>query len=145
MLTFSVVKEEFYILSKIREILLTGPIIDTGVGEESTPHHTTPSEGRKEGVPASNIGKLAPPKEDRACKSLNGWVLRSSSVIKLKLLINYLLRYNLKTKKSLVFTQWCKIHQMVNNKEHLTVIGLEKIDLLTKKINTYNLCLQSKG
>ena len=42
MLTFSVVKEEFYILSKIREILLTGPIIDTGLGEEF--------------VPASNIG-----------------------------------------------------------------------------------------
>ena len=123
MLTFSVVKEEFYILSKIREILLTGPIIDTGLGlgEEFVPPST---------------------KNIEYCKSLNGWVLRSSSVIKLKLLINYLRRYDLKTKKSLVFTQWCKIHQMVNNKEHLTVIGLEKIDLLTKKINTYNSCLQ---
>ena len=72
-------------------------------------------------------------------------MLSYSYVIKLKLLINYLLRYNLKTKNSLVFTQWCKIHQIVRNKEHLTVIGLEKIDLLTKKINTYNSCLQTKG
>lgn len=132
MLTFSVVKEEFYILSKIREILLTGPIIDTGLGlgEEFVPPSSgvafTPLERAKKNI--------------EYCKSLNGWVLRSSSVIKLKLLINYLRRYDLKTKNSLVFTQWCKIHQMVNNKEHLTVIGLEKIDLLTKKINTYNSC-----
>ena len=97
MLTFSVVKEEFYILSKIREILLTGPIIDTGLGfdrGEEFLHSSPPS--------TKNI---------EYCKSLNGWVLRSSSVIKLKLLINYLRRYDLKTKKSLVFTQWCKIHQ----------------------------------
>jgi len=95
MLTFSVVKEEFYILSKIREILLTGPIIDTGLGlgEEFVPELR---------YSTKNIEN---------CKSLNGWVLRSSSVIKLKLLINYLRRYDLKTKKSLVFTKWCKIHQ----------------------------------
>jgi len=134
MLTFSVVKEEFYILSKIREILLTGPIIDTGLGlgEEFVP----PSSGVADGSFLRPRAK----KNIEYCKSLNGWVLRSSSVIKLKLLINYLRRYDLKTKNSLVFTQWCKIHQMVNNKEHLTVIGLEKIDLLTKKINTYNSC-----
>ena len=72
-------------------------------------------------------------------KDLDGLIFSCSNVTKLKLIINYLDRYNLKTKKSLAFTQWCKIHQLVDNKEHLTVIGLEKIDLLTKKINNYNM------
>lgn len=75
------------------------------------------------------------PENIKYYKSLNGWLFHCSSIIKLKLLINYLNRYGLKTKKSLAFTKWCKIHQRVWNKEHLTVIGLEKIDFLTKQIN----------
>ena len=53
---------------------------------------------------------------------------------------NYLYRYELKTKKSSPagsFTKWCKIHDMILNKEHLTVEGLNKIDLLTKDINKF--------
>jgi len=119
-LTFSVFKEEFYILSKIREILLSGPTIDTCLRLSSD-------------LASSSIKNI------KYCKSSNSWQFHSSSVVKLKPLRNYLLRYGLKTKKSLAFTQWCKIHQLVDNKEHLTVIGLEKIDLLTKKINNYNM------
>jgi hypothetical protein len=103
-----VFKEEFYILSKIREILLSGPT---------------------SGLRLSSY--LASTKNIKYCKSLNSWQFHSSSVVKLKPLRNF--RYGLKTKKSLAFTQWCKIHQLVDNKEHLTVIGLEKIDLLIIK------------
>ena len=103
------VKEEFYILSKIREILLSGPIIYTGLGRMLIYF------GRED-FTASDPELRYSTKNIEYCKSLNGWVLRSSSVVKLKPLINYLLGYGLKTKKSLVFTQWCKIHPMVNNK-----------------------------
>jgi hypothetical protein len=105
-------------LSKIRDILLSGPISGTCLRLSSD---------------------LASTKKIKYCKSLNSWQFNSSSVVKLKPLINYLLRNGLKTKNSLAFTQWCQIHQLVDNKEHLTVIGLEKIDLLTKKINNYNM------
>lgn len=37
-----------------------------------------------------------------------GWILSIYSFKKLKLIVNYLKRYPLKTKKSLVFTKWCK-------------------------------------
>jgi hypothetical protein len=116
-----VFKEEFYILSKIREIFLSGPT---------------------SGLRLSSY--LASTKNIKYCKSLNSWQFHSSSVVKLKPLINYLLRNGLKTKKSLAFTQWCKIHQLVDNKEHLTVIGFFflflKIEVLRqKKINNYNM------
>ena len=71
-------------------------------------------------------------------KSWNGWVFHCSSFIKLKVIRNYFSRYKLKTKKLLAFQKWCLIHDMVLNKEHLTLEGLNKIDLLTKKINDYN-------
>lgn len=71
-------------------------------------------------------------------KSWSGWVFHSSSFIKLKVIRNYFSRYKLKTKKLLAFRKWCLIHDMVLNKEHLTLEGLNKIDLLTKKINDYN-------
>jgi len=68
-------------------------------------------------------------------KSWDGWTFHCSSFSKLKLIRNYFSRYKLKTKKSLSYTKWCKIHNMVLNKEHLTLEGLNKIDLLTKDIN----------
>lgn len=70
-------------------------------------------------------------------KYLDGWIFHSSSFTKLKLIINYLNRYNFKTKKSLAFTKWCKIHSIVLKKEHITLVGLNKIDLLTKEINKF--------
>lgn len=76
-------------------------------------------------------------KNVRYDKSWDGWTFHCSSFTKLKVVRNYLYRYELKTKKSLSFTKWCKIHDMILNKEHLTVEGLKKIDLLTKDINKF--------
>ena len=70
-------------------------------------------------------------------KSWDGWTFHCSSFTKLKVIINYFSRYKLKTKKSLSFTKWCKIHDMVLNKKHLTLEGLNKIDLLTKDVNKF--------
>lgn len=70
-------------------------------------------------------------------KDLDGWIFSCSSFTKLKLIINYLNRYNLKTKKSLAFTKWCKIYNIVIKKEHINSVGLNKIHLLTKEINKY--------
>ena len=76
-------------------------------------------------------------KNVRYYKSWDGWTFHCSSFTKLKVVRNYLYRYELKTKKSLSFTKWCKIHDMILNKEHFTVEGLNKIDLLTKDINKF--------
>ena len=70
-------------------------------------------------------------------KSWDGWTFHCSSFTKLKVIINYFSRYKLKTKKSLSFTKWCKIHDMILNKKHLTLEGLNKIDLLTKDVNKF--------
>jgi hypothetical protein len=70
-------------------------------------------------------------------KSWNGWTFHCSSFTKLKIIRNYFSRYKLKTKKSLSFMKWCKIHDMVLNKQHLTLEGLNKIDLLTKDVNKF--------
>lgn len=70
-------------------------------------------------------------------KDKDGWILSISSFNKLKLIINYLKRYTLKTNKSLAFTKWCKIYKIVLNKEHVNEIGLNKIHSLTKEMNKY--------
>jgi len=70
-------------------------------------------------------------------KSWDGWVFHCSSFTKLKVIRNYFSRYELKTRKSLAFKKWCKIHDMVLDKKHLTLEGLNKIDLLTKEINKF--------
>ena len=67
--------------------------------------------------------------------SWNGWGFHLSSFTKLKVVRNYFSKYKLKTKKSLAFKRWCKIHDMVLNKQHLKLEGLNKIELLSKKIN----------
>ena len=76
-------------------------------------------------------------KNIRYDKSWEGWTFHCSSFTKLKVIRNYFSRYELKTKKSLSYTKWCKIHDMILNKEHLTLEGLNKIDLLTKDINKF--------
>lgn len=104
-LTFQVSQKEIYIVKTIRDIFLD---ID------------------------QNNSDLKNIKYD---KSWDGWTFHCSSFTKLKVIRNYFSRYELKTKKSLAFKKWCKIHDMVLNKEHLKLEGLNKIDLLTKDIN----------
>ena len=71
-------------------------------------------------------------------KSWDGWRFHCSSFTKNKRIRNYFSIYKLKTKKSLAFTKWCKIHDLILNKKHLTLNGLTKIDILTKDINKLN-------
>lgn len=104
-LTFQVSQKEIYIVKTIRDIFL---YID------------------------QNNSDLKNIKYDKAW---DGWTFHCSSFTKLKVIRNYFSRYELKTKKSLAFKKWCKIHDMVLNKEHLKLEGLNKIDLLTKDIN----------
>lgn len=70
-------------------------------------------------------------------KDKDNWILTISSFNKIKQLINYLKRYNLKTNKSLAFTKWCKIYNITLKKEHVNEIGLNKIHSLTKEMNKY--------
>ena len=75
-------------------------------------------------------------------KDKKGWTLSISSFKKLKLIVNYLKRYPLKSQKSLAFTIWCKIYNITLKKEHLNEIGLNKIHSLTTQINEMNKYLQ---
>jgi hypothetical protein len=109
-LTFQVSQKEIYIIKIIRDIFL----VYEGLDEKN-----------------SDLKNI---KYD---KSWNGWTFHCSSFTKLKVIRNYFSRYKLKTKKSLAFKKWCKIHDMVLNKEHLKLEGLNKIDLLTKDINKF--------
>jgi hypothetical protein len=70
-------------------------------------------------------------------KSWDGWSFHCSSFTKIKLIRNYFSRYELKTKKSIAFKKWCIIHDMVLDKKHLTLEGLNTIELLTKDINKF--------
>lgn len=71
-------------------------------------------------------------------KEKEGWILNISSFNKLKLIVNYLKRYPLKTKKSLVFIKWCKIYNLTLKKEHLNEIGLNKIRSLSLRLKEMN-------
>ena len=46
--------------------------------------------------------------------------------------------YPLRTKKGASLAQWSIIHDMLLNKEHLTVEGLAKVRMLQKSINLKN-------
>nr|YP_009663714.1 hypothetical protein [Dactylella tenuis]QCW06851.1 hypothetical protein [Dactylella tenuis] len=107
-LTFSIVNDELYIIKVIRDIFLRA---------------------QKENLDSVNI------KYD---KLRGGWAFNCSNISKLKVIRRYFSIYKLKTtSKSLAFKNWCKIHNLVLNKDHLTKDGLNKIDLLTKKINKF--------
>jgi len=71
-------------------------------------------------------------------KDINGWILTISSFKQIKLIVNYLKRYPLKTKKSLAFDKWCKIYNITLNKEHLNSIGLNKISSLSLQLEEIN-------
>ena len=61
--------------------------------------------------------------------------IESNSIVKATLIINYLRQYNLKTWKQESFGKWVLVYTMIENKEHLTISGLETIKDLSKKIN----------
>jgi hypothetical protein len=57
------------------------------------------------------------------------------NLTKLKNILNYLKVHKLKTKKLISYNNWLKVYDLVNSKQHLTSSGLEKINVLKKKIN----------
>lgn len=57
------------------------------------------------------------------------------NLTKLNNILNYFKIYKLKTKKYISYKNWLKVYDLVKNKQHLTSSGLEKINILKKKIN----------
>lgn len=124
-LTFQISQKEFYIIKILRDIFIN----------ISQPSAYICENNKK--IDKTEVIKDLKLRNINYDKSWDGWNFHCSSFTKLKLIRNYFSRYELKTKKSLAFKKWCKIHDLVLNKEHLTLEGLNKIDLLSKDINKF--------
>ena len=61
--------------------------------------------------------------------------IESNSFIKVPLIIEYVNRFNLKSKKQESFNKWVTVYELVQNKAHLTKEGLAEIRKLSKEIN----------
>jgi hypothetical protein len=51
---------------------------------------------------------------------------------------DYFISFRLKTNKNISFENWCKILNMVKNKEHLSIEGIKKVREIAKTININN-------
>jgi len=73
----------------------------------------------------------------RRCKNntKNMHRIESNSLIKIPLIINYLDKFNLKTKKKESYYKWKEIYKMILDKQHLNEDGLKNIRNLSKQIN----------
>jgi hypothetical protein len=67
-------------------------------------------------------------------KSYNGYNTVVNST-RLSIIIKYINKFPLKTKKHISYIRWLKVHKLVINKEHLETESLEKIKCLIKFIN----------
>jgi hypothetical protein len=65
----------------------------------------------------------------------NIYRIESNSFLKVPLILEYIDRFNLKTKKKESYENWKLIYSMVMNKEHLNENGLNIIRDLSKQIN----------
>ena len=61
--------------------------------------------------------------------------IETNSFIKVPLIIDYINKFNLKTKKKEAFNKWVKVYELVNKKEHLTENGLIEIRKISKQVN----------
>ncbi len=61
--------------------------------------------------------------------------IESNSFIKIPLIVEYLNRFRLKTKKQESFDKWILVYELVKNKDYLTKEGLSEIRILSKQIN----------
>jgi LAGLIDADG endonuclease len=61
--------------------------------------------------------------------------IESNSFIKVRLIIEYLNKFRLKSKKQESFTKWTTVYELVKNKAHLTEKGLSEIRKLSKEVN----------
>jgi len=73
----------------------------------------------------------------RKQKGLDTFMYRieSNSFKKVPLIVQYLNKFRLKTKKQESFDKWVLVYELVKNKNHLTKDGLNEIRLLSKQIN----------
>ena len=72
----------------------------------------------------------------RKTKKVNNmYRIESNSFLKVPLIIEYLDKFNLKTKKKYCYLKWKQVYEMVLNKEHLTENGLYNIKILSKQVN----------
>ena len=61
--------------------------------------------------------------------------VETTSFVKVPFIIQYINKFNLKTKKQQSFDKWVTVYDMVNNKAHLTETGLNDIRRLSKQVN----------
>jgi LAGLIDADG endonuclease len=61
--------------------------------------------------------------------------IESNSFVKAHLIIEYLNKYQLKTKKQESFNKWLTVYELVQNNSHLTEKGLSDIRILSKEVN----------
>lgn len=61
--------------------------------------------------------------------------IESNSFVKAALIIKYLNRFRLKSKKQESFNKWVIVYELVKNKAHLTEKGLSEIRKLSKEVN----------
>lgn len=61
--------------------------------------------------------------------------IESNSFVKVPLIVNYLNKFRLKTKKQKSFDKWVMSYELVQKKAHLTQEGLNEIRKLSKEIN----------
>jgi len=61
--------------------------------------------------------------------------IESNSFVKVPLIIEYINRFRLKTKKQESFDKWVTVYELVQNKAHLTEEGLNEIRKLSKEVN----------
>ena len=61
--------------------------------------------------------------------------IESNSFVKVPLIIEYINRFRLKTKKQDSFDKWVTVYELVQKKAHITEEGLSEIRKLSKEIN----------
>ena len=61
--------------------------------------------------------------------------IESNSFVKVPLIIEYINRFRLKTKKQESFDKWVTVYELVKNKAHLTEEGFNEIRKLSKEVN----------
>ena len=61
--------------------------------------------------------------------------IESNSFVKVPLIIDYINRFRLKTKKQESFNKWVTVYELVRNKAHITEDGLYEIRKLSKQVN----------
>jgi LAGLIDADG endonuclease len=71
-------------------------------------------------------------------KTLNVYRYSTNSFKGLIPILDYFISFRLKTNKNISFENWCKVLNMVQNKEHLSIEGIKKVRKIAKTININN-------